>query len=372
MQNPLNEFTLSPNHTLRQSLDIQQELTEQQLNKVNRKTKRNKLYKTLLTIFGTTTLVAQSSVAKAGSLVDKPLDSITDSVGNKVIDGMMNKLSNSTLATDGTPKEHSLMWTLNEFASSTILTTKDYFGSPEIVQMFSTVWYIVMSFSTILIAKKGFDMVKARTMGSNSLGLGEMLIRLLSSLLFTFLSLDIIRLGIKGSNMLVQVLFNNLSQGFLTVEQMMGQSFLGLEQLFWTIGYIVLFCILLVRYWIRQIELVILGLVAPIASMSYVVDGGRMLGTLAKEIVQLLLTPIVHGALLLVGTVLIQQVSANETGPMAVVNSIGISLATMVIMIVTPDFLRKFTHGSANPIKFIVDLALGAKAMPGRMKGAMS
>jgi hypothetical protein len=98
--------------------------------------------------------------------------------------------------------------------------------------------------------------------------------------------------------------------------------------------------------------------------MAWVTDGGAMLGTLIKEIVLSLTTPIVQTLVLGIGTTILME--AGNATSMGFLNSILIGLSTLVTMVTVPDFLRKFATGSANPFKSAAQLYLQAKGIPGK------
>jgi hypothetical protein len=224
----------------------------------------------------------------------------------------------------------------------------------------------MLSLVVLMISKKGFDMIKSRVVGGKSGGAVEFIVRLLASSLMSFLTLDIIGLGINLSNMTTAVLMKAMAGGSVHFSNMLtGMADGTISALFWMVAFVVLFVILGVRYWMRQINLVILGCVAPVANMAWVTDGGAMLGTLIKEIVLSLTTPIVQALVLGIGTTILME--AGNATSMGFLNSILIGLSTLVTMITVPDFLRKFATGSANPFKSAASLYLQAKGVPGKL-----
>src|SRR5437764_3652199 len=206
-----------------------------------------------------------------------------------------------------------------------------------------------MSFVLIIIGKKGFDMVKANVLGSNTIGASQLIIRLLASVVMTFLSLDIMQLGIQGSNLVIKTLFKALESHLIPYEALEKTNSIGL--VFWFIGFCFMTVILSVQYWVRQITIAILGVLTPVANLSWVVDGGAMLGTVIREFLTLITTPLIHGIVLAIGSVFLFEVTAHSTGNVWIdgFNSMMIGFSTMFLMICTPTFLRKFTTGSVNP-----------------------
>jgi hypothetical protein len=342
------------------------EETNRLIESKNRDIRRSRPMKKILALLGFVTTIGVTSVASAE--VINPIDPID----NPVIKGsgflgfitkrMFFKDNDVSLidsiALDGVARQDTLVWKLNNFLEHTLLNTQDFFDNPEILSVFNAIWYICMSFVILIISKKGFDMVKARVLGTTTLGASELIIRLLASVVMTFLSLDIMQFAIEGSNLVMKTLFKAIETHLIPYDALEQTNSIGL--LFWFIGFIVMFVILGIQYWIRQITVMVLGVITPIANTAWVVDGGAMLGTLIREFITLIATPLVHGIMLSLGSVAIFEVTTHTGNAFADgLNSILIGFATMFLMVVTPTFLRKFTTGSFNPVKWSVGLAKG-------------
>jgi hypothetical protein len=340
----------------------------------NRATRRSKNFKKILALIGFIGAIGVTCATKAyasnGALATASIQEpslwkwVLDKMVGGVIPGMPDGFSMN--------REDSFGWKFAHYMTSTLFNTRDFFSNSSVLHIFNVIWYITMSFSTLMIGKKGMDMVKARTLGSSTSGAPEFIIRLLASVLMSFFSLDIVSLGIHLSNISISVLMNNIAKGAMNFENftVFSESFLG--SFFWFLGYTILFVVLGVRYWIRQINLIVLGCIAPIANMAWVTDGGSMLGTLIKEMIVSLTTPIAQAITLGIGTTILFEVNAHNGGDfVGFLNTVLIGISTMFMMIFTPEFLRKFVHGSANPLKYAFDLFTKAKALPGRMMSAI-
>lgn len=327
----------------------------------NRKARRSKKGKWLASIIGVLSALGISKTAHASDgIVSNLSDSIIDSLTNKLADGL-------GMAPYGVPREDTLAWQLNELMTNTILTTQNFFGTAQIVNTFSIVWYITMSFTMILITKKGFDKMKSAALGQSTIGIRELIIRLVASLVMTFLALDIFQLGIQLSNGLVGLLFGKFSAQLIPYEEF--RDF-DIGSIIWFFSYVVMFTVLGIRYWMRQIVIILMGVLSPVANLAWTVDGGAMQKALIREASISLVTPVIHGLILMIGTTII--FGLNNMVPFSMgINQILIGLSTMCLMIFTPEFLRKFINGSANPLRSFVDIAKGIKAMPGQMSKLM-
>ncbi|HLI46960.1 MAG TPA: hypothetical protein VKU94_07190, partial [Geobacterales bacterium] len=262
-------------------------------------------------------------------------------------------------------RKNTMIWHLNDWFQKTLLNTQDYFSNPEIISVFHTIWTICMSFVGLIITKKGFDMVKARVLGSTTIGAEELIIRLLASVVMTFLSLDIMHLGIQGSNLLVKTLFKALESHLVPYEVLKDTG--GINLVMWFIGYCFMFVIISLQYWVRQMTIVMLGVLTPVATLSWVVDGGAMLGILIREFITLLTTPIVHGIVLGLNSIFIREL-IPKTGNtwLDAIDIVMVGFASMILMVVTPSFLRKFISGSFNPLKVVAGLGKGIAGNTGK------
>jgi hypothetical protein len=361
--------------TLKEKLEGAIEEAKEGLNKMNRESRRHPNFKKVLvalSFLGTIGLTAVTQANAMGVPATAPIAPTAPSEGlfNDplhhpllfALGFLSNKLTGQEM---NLAKEDSMIWKLNEFMSTTLFTTHNFFGDASIVGIFNIIWQIMLSLVMLMISKKGFDMIKSRVVGGQSGGATEFIVRLLASCLMSFLTLDIIGLGINLSNITTGVIMKAMAGGSVHFNSMLAGLADGTTaSLFWLIAFIILFVILGVRYWMRQINLVILGCVAPVANMAWVTDGGAMLGTLIKEIVLSLTTPIVQTLVLGIGTTILME--AGNATSMGFLNSILIGLSTLVTMVTVPDFLRKFATGSANPFKSAAQLYLQAKGIPGK------
>lgn len=349
------------------SLSIHQviEQTSELIQSKNRKVRRSKPMKAVVASFITLSGIATATVAKAETI--NPLTpSDYGGILTKLIgDTVKHKILFQTDKLEGVLRENTLMWQMNEFMKTVLLQTQDFFDNPQIVGIFHSIGTICMSFTTILIAKKGFDLVKAKILGTNSIGMTELIVRLLASVVMTFLSLDIIQLGIEGSNLVVGTLFKAIESHLIPYEVLERSNVLGLT--LWLVGYSLMFLILGIQYWVRQITLVILGCLAPVANTSWIVDGGKMLSTLAREIITMLTTPIAHGLVLGIGSVIMFELT-TLTGNVFIdaMNSVFIGFSTMFLMVFTPKFIRMFVSGDGNPYSWALKVGKQLVGLPGQ------
>jgi hypothetical protein len=341
-----------------------------EINSKNRAVRRSKPIKKVLGFLSFVIPLGLTSVAHAQTLSNNP----TDNRGfvsqlfdfSQVFNNVMYVLSGNTGKYmkdqigigDSGPRENSVIWHMNNWFQNTLLNTQDFFDNVEVISIFNAIWTICMSFVLIIIGKKGFDMVKANVLGSTTIGASQLIIRLLASVVMTFLSLDIMQLGIHGSNLVIKTLFKAIETHLVPYSVLEHTNSLGL--IFWFIGFAFMTIIISVQYWVRQITIAILGVLTPVANLSWVVDGGAMLGTVIREFVTLIVTPVIHGVVLVIGSVFIREVT-TMTGNVWIdgFNSIMIGFSTMFLMIVTPTFLRKFTTGTVNPFTMAWNLGKG-------------
>lgn len=352
---PIDEVTIEDiikNETL---------ITEDVFKECNRETRRSKPMRVVASILAVVSGLALTTVAHAQSADP----SVPTTLPEIVKQWALNKISNIPEALS---REDSMMWQMNKYMNDVLLKTFDFFTNSTILDLYHTVSAITLSFTTLIIAKKGFDMIKAKMLGTSSLGLPEMIIRLICSLVIMFISLKVGSVGIALSNKITSTFFATIMQGFVPTELVL-KGVLG--TFFWTITYVLLFAVLGVRYWIRQINMVFIGLMAPVASLSWVVDGGAMLSTLIKEFVTYLTTPIAQGAVIVIGTVMLTEVAANFTGFGGVLSQLLIGVSTLFVAIFTPDILKKFIQGNANPLAFAMKTAMQLKSFPLAMKGLL-
>jgi hypothetical protein len=352
----INGVKIYESETLTERINKEIELTKEKLNEMSREARRSPRFKQIIgfiTFLGT---LGIASVAKAESLNTEFLGQTHQVLMPSIIKLIFGDIDVNV------SKQDSGMWQLNQYMADTLFKTHDFFDNPSVITIYNSIWHIVLSFLTLMISKKGFDMIRARIVGGQSQGATEFIIRLLASCLMSFLSLDIMSAGIHLSNITTSVFMNAMKDGFFHFTNALSLAEAGFGAIFWFLGFIVMFVILGIRYWIRQIHLLILGVLAPIANMAWVTDGGSMLGTLIKEFVINITTPIVQSIVLGLGTVVLMQVAT--VGTVGFFNSVFIGLSTMVVMITVPDFLRKFTTGSVNPLKAGLDMYLRMKSMP--------
>lgn len=340
---------------------IQNEIlaTENILKEMNRESRRSKPMKIIAMVLTAVSGFALSSVAHAQS-ADAAAE-IPTSIAGLIKEWAKNKLS----MPESLGRDDSIMWQMNSYMNDVMLKTHDFFTNPTILELYHSISVITLSFTTLIIAKKGFDMIKAKMLGTSSLGLPELLVRLVCSLVIMFISLKVGSVGIALSNAIAKTFFGTVMEGVVPT-QLVLNGMLG--TFFWIITYILLFAILGIRYWIRQINIVFLGLMTPIASLSWVTDGGAMLGSLIKEFTVYLATPLAQGAVMVVGTVLLTEVAAGFTGFSGVLSQLLIGISTLFVAIVAPDVLKKFIQGSANPLAFALKTASQMKSFPLAMK----
>jgi hypothetical protein len=341
---------------------------EKEIEGKNRAIRRSKHIKKVLAFLG---FIAPLGVATMAHAEELPLsDMPNDIMQEKGFFGVLaSKLlkHGTTKATDyvkdnvglgSVARKDSVIWHMNDWLQHALLHTSDFFDNAEVVQMFHTVWTICMSFVMIIISKKGFDMVKSKVLGTSTLGTTELIIRLLASAVMTFLSLDLMELGIKGSNLVIKTLFKALESNLVPYDVLEKTG--GINVVFWFIGFAFMTIVLSIQYWVRQITIAILGILSPVANLSWVVDGGVMLGTLVREFILLISTPLIHGIVLTIGTIFIREVipvTGNEW--LDAFNIVMVGFSTMFLMITTPSFLRKFVTGTANPLKTVGSLGKG-------------
>jgi hypothetical protein len=362
------------NYTLADKILEEVELAKEELNKANREVKRSKHFKKIVGLITFLGIIGSSAIAKAESIdpnlaaaaFSQEPESPTNATENVLTTGpfsyLLKKLLEHVHIDINVPIENTFMGRFNNYMTDTLFHTMNLFTDPAIMSMFHIIWGIVLSFTTLMIGKKGYDMVKARVLGAHSQGATEFIIRLLASGLLTYLSLDLTGVGITMSNLITATLMRKMNGGFVHFTNALQVTEANFGSAFWMVGYIIMFVILGVRYWSRQIMLVVLGLMTPVANMAWVTDGGAMLNTLIKEITLTLTTPIVQASILAISTVILAHV--GTLGAVGFLNSMLIGLSGMCLMFITPDFLRKFTTGSFNPFKAGMDMFVRMKSMP--------
>jgi hypothetical protein len=374
-----NQLINNPKHeTLRSELEKQIEETKQEIEKKNRNTRRSKAVRKLLTFFTLICSLGMTSVAGAeeNGMGNHPVQNPQEVFGeyndryfnsdHSLFGWLFRKAGGSVASHVETyTRDDSIIWKFNDFFKNSLLHTDNFFDSGAIEGLFKIVFMISMSFLGLVIGKKGYDMITAKVLGSNSMGTGQLIIRILGSIVMSFLSLKVVQIGIDMSNSVIQLFFKLVESQKINFDMLISYAdgvgaLGGIGHIFWIVGYVIMFGVILVRFWLRQMELVVLGVLSPVATFSWIVDGGAMLGNMIKETIVNLTTPIVHSAILIIGTVILYEVTEQEN----IWAQIGLPLATMVMMIFTPEFLRKFIHGDANPVKSLAKTALQVKAMP--------
>jgi hypothetical protein len=330
----------------------------------SREVRRSKPFKSLTKFMAMVVPLGFTSVAHAQTLSDNPLENVAQGKGiitqlaEKAFPNPADYVRGQFGFGTGVDRKDTVIWHLNEWFEKTLLNTQDFFGNHEIIQLFHTIWTICMSFVGIIIAKKGFDMVKARVLGSSTIGASELIIRLLASVVMTFLSLDIMHLGIQGSNLVIKTLFSALESHLIPYEVLQDTG--GINLVMWFIGFSFMFVVISLQYWVRQMTIVMLGVLTPVATLSWVVDGGAMLGTLIREFITLITTPLIHGVILGLNSIFIRELIPHVANPwLQAIDIIMIGFASMFLMIVSPSFLKKFISGTANPLKTVAGLSRG-------------
>lgn len=367
-----------------QSVSIKDKLTEQieeaekQINELNRKARRSKQVKVASSVLAFLGTLAVASVAKAASIDptggDIPQDPGSISQGHETWqDWLLTKLfkiapnlpTSHNFQFHHVEKSDTLVWQVAKYLTDTMFTTVNPFNNAHIVSAFNSIGWLSMSFVTIIVAKKGFDIIKSKIIGGTTVGVGEMSIRLLLTLVVNLLSLSVIKAGIQFSNATIGKMMDLLSHGFWDFYGFVGGAQMAAGHIFWLAAFVVLFSVLAVRFWLRNINLMLLGVMSPIAALAQVNDGGAMLKSLFKEIGIHLTTPIVQAATLALGNIMMYEVAPVEH--YGFLSSVFIGIATFFLMLTTPEFLRKFATGSANPFKFAADTFVKLKAMPNNM-----
>lgn len=351
----------------------QVEILEKEINSKNRVVRRSKPMRKMLGFLGLILPLGIASVAHAqefttnNPLMPNPTTGTLPIGENKGFFGMLaNKMTEGgrnwiqdSVGVGEVARKDSVIWHMNDWLQNTLLHTEDFFDNPEIISVFRAIWTICMSFVLLIIGKKGFDMTKARVLGSSTIGASQLIIRLLASVVMTFLSLDIMSLGIHTSNLVIKTLFKALEVHLVPYDVLEKTNSIGL--VFWFIGFCFMTVVISLQYWVRQITIAMLGVLTPVANLSWVVDGGSMLGTVIREFVTLIATPLIHAIVLAIGSVFLFEVTAHATGNEWIdgFNSMMIGFSTMFLMVCTPTFLRKFTTGSVNPLKTAMALSKG-------------
>jgi hypothetical protein len=345
------------------------EKLDKEIESKNRQVRRSKPMRKVMTLLGFILPLGVASVAHAESIPlsdDPTLGMVNNVMQEKGFFGILaNKMMHHTtsyvkdnVGLGSVARKDSTIWHMNDWLQHAMLNTQDFFDNGTVITLFNTIWTICMSFVMLIISKKGFDMVKNRVLGTSSIGATELIIRLLACVVMTFLSMDIMQLGIHASNLVIKTLFKSLEANLVPYSVLEQTG--GINVVFWFIGFAFMTIILSVQYWVRQITVVMLGILAPVATLSWVVDGGVMLGTLIREFITLITTPLIHGVVLTLGTVFIRELiphTGNEW--LDAFNVVMVGFSTMFLMVVTPSFLKKFTTGTANPFKTIGALGKG-------------
>lgn len=339
--------------------DMQQyiESLNGEVKKLNREKRRNKLVKCIIAISSGLSTLGMEVVARAEESGDTPppFNPFAGSLAEKTWNWFVNHTE--------VDKHSTFFWKLNEWASKTIFTTHDFFHVPDVQHIYWTVSHITLAFVGIIFAKKGFDMIKASMLGTSVIGIQQLITRMIASIVMTYLGMDVAGLAIKLSNALVHVLTGNLENGMIHLSNLYTVTG-ATGELLWTLAFILMFLILGIQFWVRQLSLVLLTMTAPVANLAWVTDGGTMLGTLIKELITNLTTPVVQGALLALGTIISTSVNQDTSGAFGWLNGILINFSTVFLMVTVPTFLRKFTTGSFNPLMWAMSTAKNVKTLP--------
>lgn len=345
-------------------LSVELETVNKKLNEMNREVRRSKVFKRVAGVIAAIGAIGLASTDKAYAM--EPSLAVAN-MNMPSLGGWLGEKIFHHFAPEGITADRSgtFAWQFSNYMSNTIFNTRDFFTNPSILHMWNVVFYMVLSMSTVIIGKKGFDMIKASALGTSHQGIPEFIVRLFASLIISFLSLNVISAVTDLSNIFANLLIVNFSKGQFITDSLQGLIEANIGAAFWLVGFVILFVILGITYWMRQLNLIFLGLMTPVASMAWVTDGGAMLGTLIKEIAVSLTTPIAQAATMSIGTTVLFEVTDKVgTGFGAFISSMLISLSTMVLMIITPAFLRKFIQGTVNPFKIASGLLMRTKGLP--------
>lgn len=333
--------------------------TRKEIESLNRKQRRSKIGKGLVALLGLLTTLGFDAIAKAQDSLDYP----GANGGTNLITGFWKFITTHSWYQQEIPRDQTFLWKLNEYASNTIFTNHNFFTNSSIQGYYHTVALITLPFISLLLAKKGIDLIKSHAMKTQTSGGIDMVLRILCSFVITFLGMKVESMGIDLSNVLTHVFMKNTEHGMVNLGYLFDNKGQMGEAL-WTIGYVVMFIVLGLKYWVRQINMVILGVLTPVASLAWVTDGGAMLGTLIAEFVRSLATPVVQGMLLSLGTIIVQEVSHDTTGFISFISTTLINLSTIFLVVTVPDFLNKFIHNSFNPASWALKTALAVKKLP--------
>jgi hypothetical protein len=340
--------------------------TDKALKQSNRKTRRSSIFKKFSAMFSLTGALGISSVTQAYAM-EPQLEHVSATnpmgLGSFIFEKLFESLKPNGIEVK---RENTFMYQLTNYLTDSLFKTQDMFHNDAIVHVFSAIWKVVLSFSTLIFAKKGIDMIKSRTLGATTVGASDFIIRMLCSLVMSFFSLDIASAGVKLANLTVKGLMALIGSGNMKFDTFTQISDAYTGSWFWTLAFIITFVIVGLRYWLRNLNLLVLGVMAPVANMAWVTDGGAMLGTLIREFVVSLTTPIVQALTLALGTTMLVEVNSkiDAGGFVGFINTMLIGLSTCFLIIFTPEFLRKFIHGEANPVKPILGLIMNAKRFP--------
>lgn len=118
---------------------------------------------------------------------------------------------------------------------------------------------------------------------------------------------------------------------------------------------------LLLDYYVRLIELYFLVVVSPMMWAVGVSGGLRAIaGTWAREVGVLLVTPLAHALQLLLMSAMLNGAQAEGLGW----HQTLLAVATLMFMVRTPAWLRRFVHQSPSPLAVIRDV-VGAATLAG-------
>jgi len=226
-----------------------------------------------------------------------------------------------------------------------------------IVTLWGTVRVVSFAIIGIMFAWEGFKKVISSDNVIRAVEFKEMFVRMIYGIILAVFSLDIIDLMITFNNVLIDTvtgIFPMVTDATLSVNGVF--SFVMVTAL--VIVQLVLGVKLILQYWMRIAEIWLMAVLGPLMYTLWINPSwGNYLGRWVSRLTTTIFTTFVWALILAIYSGMVSMVAATgmlvgfpTLGPIA---GICLSIAMLLVMIQTPDFLRAFLDNQPNALALI-------------------
>lgn len=240
---------------------------------------------------------------------------------------------------------------------SFVLQTPLIAANPVIVEIWAIVRVISFSIIGIMFAWEGFKKVISSDNVIRHVEFKEMFVRMIYGIILAVFSLDIIDIMIGFDNALVNTVKNAFP---VTINNNIGVNgaFSFIMVIALMIVQVVLGVKLIIQYWMRMAEILLMAVLGPLMYTLWInPKWGNYLGRWIDRLITNIFTTFVWALIIALYSGMVSAVASAgmlvgfpTLGPIA---GICLSIALLLVMIDTPEFLRSYLHSGQSPINMI-------------------